>query len=726
MVDILEGLNPQQTAAVTAPDGPVLVLAGPGSGKTRVLTHRIAYLVDQRGVPPWHILAVTFTNKASREMRSRVEGLLGGALQGITLGTFHAVCARWLRIEADRYLDGLTSEYVIYDEADQLKLVKDVIVTELNLDDKTNQPARILNAISAAKNDLISPADYQPRSYREEIVLRVYERYQERLRASNAVDFDDLLMRAVELFARHPDVLARYRRTYTHILVDEFQDTNAAQYQLVRLLAGDAGSLFCVGDEDQSIYRWRGADYRNVLRLREDYPALRTYLLEQNYRSTQSILDASRAVIDRNANRTPKVLFTHNGPGESLILYEAHNEQFEADFVVRTIAMLVRQGITEPGGCAVMYRTNAQSRVLEDAFVRANLPYRLVGATRFYGRREIKDLLAYLRVIHNPADQVSLLRVINTPPRGIGDRTLQTLTAWATSMGVSLYEALNRLLTDPDSSPLTGRARNALAGFAALLNGWRELRDKVALPVLLRQILDETRYQQYIDDGTEQGTERWENVRELLNLTAEYEELPLATFLEEVTLVSDVDTLIEDVNAPTLLTLHAAKGLEFDVVFLVGLEEGILPHERSRDDPEAMAEERRLMYVGMTRARKLLYLVYSFARTMWGDQMLNTPSRYLSDIPASLVSMAPGQSFAVHRLRAETTWMSGSPRVERAAEDEAIAFKTGQRVYHPKFGEGIVVECKSSGTDQEISIAFREAGMKRLLASYANLTPLDG
>ncbi len=723
---VLQGLNEQQIQAVTAPEGPVLVLAGPGSGKTRVLTHRIAWLVSERGVLPWRIMAMTFTNKAAREMGRRVGELLADNPRSVLMGTFHSICARFLRREADRHLP-ITRDYVIFDTADQRALIRAIITEDLNLDEKRYTPDRILGRISTAKNELIGPAQFQPRDYFDEIVKRAYERYQERLIANNAVDFDDLLMYVVLLFASEPGVLERYRNTYDHILVDEFQDTNGAQYALVKQLAEKHRRIFCVGDEDQSIYRWRGADYRNLSRLRSDFPDLHTVLLEQNYRSTQTILDAARSVIDKNPHRTPKRLFSEHEGGPKIILHEAHNEQYEAQFVVDTIAQLVAAQEVEPGEVAVMYRTNAQSRALEDAFVRAGLPYRLVGATRFYNRREIKDVIAYLRLIHNPDDTVSLMRIINTPPRGIGEKTLDMLQRWAERQRTSLYGALVRLLEEPEASPFSARSRRALVEFVSAVDGWRAVRETQPVGSLLRMVLDETRYLDYIDDGSEQGRDRRENVMELVNVAAEYEELPLSTFLEEVALVSDVDNLADSMNAPSLLTLHSAKGLEFDAVFLVGLEEGLLPHQRSFDDPEQMAEERRLMYVGMTRARRYLFLIYAFRRAVWGESALNLRSRFIEDVPADLI--APAHTMLLGVEGSEIRRSARPPRLSPAqvsGKPSPKPFKAGQRVRHPKFGQGIVIDCRESGDDLEISVAFEETGLKRLLASFANLTPLEG
>ncbi|OGO50457.1 MAG: hypothetical protein A2W37_11500, partial [Chloroflexi bacterium RBG_16_63_12] len=616
-----------------------LILAGPGSGKTRVLTHRIAHLVGQLGVPPHKLMAVTFTNKAAREMKSRVEVLLEGNLRGLTIGTFHAICARFLRREAA--LLPVTADFVIFDESDQLALAKQA-VKDLNLNDKQYPPQKFLNKISAAKNELIGPEEFAASTYFAEIAKRVYVRYQQLLITNNALDFDDLLMKVVELFRDHPEVLEKYQRYYDHILVDEFQDTNTAQYALLRQLAKLNHNLYAVGDPDQSVYRWRGADYRNVRRFQEDYPDAHTILLEENYRSTQLILDAAMAVIDLHPGRTRKQLFTQRKGGVEIFAYEAYNEEEEAQFVVEAIAELVRKGACDPGDCAIMYRTNAQSRAVEEAFLRAGLPYKLVGAQRFYGRKEIKDVIAYLRLIHNPADTVSLLRVINTPPRGVGAKTLEQLTTAATAAHLAPADVLRDLGEHGPKSPFAltfgGKAGAALANFGRMLNHWHTARNELSVVQLIDLVLDRTGYKDYLDDGTEEGEERWENVMELRGVAAEYEDATLTDFLQEVALVSDQDTIAEEGKAPTLLTLHAAKGLEFPVVFILGLDEGVLPHQRSFDDPEAMHEERRLMYVGMTRAKDRLYLLRAFRRSLYGDSSLSNPSRFLDDIPDRLLA----------------------------------------------------------------------------------------
>ncbi len=727
---LLKGLNPPQREAVTAGPGPVLVLAGPGSGKTRVLTHRVAYLIREHGVLPEHIMAVTFTNKAARAMRDRVERLLGGTLQGARIGTFHATCARILRIEAEH--TPYTREYVIFDTDDQRRVVE-AALADLNVDPKRYRPNLVHSKISAAKNELISPEEYQAGSYFEEVVGRLYARYQELLVENNAMDFDDLLVRTVQLFREHPDVLARYQRRYRWALVDEFQDTNTAQYALLKLLTHAEGhrNLFVVGDEDQSIYLFRGADYRNVRRFEEDFPERTRILLEQNYRSTQHILDVANAVIRHNTDRTPKRLFTERKGGPLITVHDAYNENDEAAFVVETIYQLTkgRNKQYEPRDVAVMYRTNAQSRALEDAFMVRGMPYRLVNATRFYNRREVKDLIAYLRVAYNPDDSVSLMRIVNTPPRKIGDKTIAALKEWADLYETSLYRAFLALLSGADKGveppQLRPQAASSARAFAELIAGWQAQREADLSPLAwLDQIIKQVGYEEYINDGTVEGRERWENVQELRSIAFGYEGLPLSAFLEEVSLVSDVDTRDDDVNAPSLMTLHAAKGLEFPVVFIVGLEEGLLPHSLSQESPEAMAEERRLMYVGVTRAKDHLSLSYAFRRTRWGNDAVNEPSRFLKDIPIDLVegnarlNLSTAQERASYRQA--ITWRPS----EAPATRQETQFKTGERVNHPNFGIGVVVESELSGGDEMVTIAFADMGIKKLMASFAKLEKL--
>jgi DNA helicase-2/ATP-dependent DNA helicase PcrA len=1134
MSDILAGLNEQQIAAVTAPDGPVLVLAGPGSGKTRVLTHRIAYLVQQRGVYPYRLMAVTFTNKAAREMRGRTERILGvetvdasvstsrSGLRGLTIGTFHAICAQILRRERDHTAFG--GNFVIFDSDDQLRVVK-AVIKELNLNDKLYRPQAMHGQISKCKNELITPAAFEARTYWEEVAGRIYVRYQELLRANNALDFDDLLMETALLLRNNAEVRGRYQERYLHLLVDEFQDTNVAQYELIKLLLGPHRNLFCVADEDQcvpgetlvatavgprpiadltpqtpiqiaagrsavmettawqrrsrpyegqvvsittarghaltatpnhmlfarmgerndrflvylmhrrgvgyhiglvqsarldgiygqpitglavrgnqekadkmwvlkvcdsraeatfweqyfafeygipttvfwavgrkmavsqqqiddlyaridtasraerlmadllispdhphhrpkgiagdrqperiavqvrmfgdnrrteispwnahriyvntsdsalrahmeargyhpqparrgtwklgwsnldfgatlrlaeeisragqgldvalsafltdtqspggvtrkydlhpashvhpgmivpvavegrimddevtdtrwdayegqvydldvdkvhtyiangivvhnSIYGWRGADPRNIKRLREDFPDMRQVLLERNYRSTQIILDAANEVIKHNWGRTPKKLFTDRAGGPLVTVYQAYDEIDEANFVVDEIARLTADGGFEPGDCVILYRTNAQSRALEDAFVRRNLPYRLVGATRFYERKEIKDAIAYLRLVHNPDDSLSLARVINEPPRRIGKASEAALAQWAYLLGLSQTEAL-RVLAGArgelaaktlapqamDEAPFGGVAKNALLAFWRLLEGWIKAKHDLTVGQLLDRILEESGYSRYLRDGTEEGEGRWENLQELRTVAASYADLPagdgLASFLEEVALVSDSDELPEEQSAPTLMTLHTAKGLEFPVVFMVGLEEGVFPHSRSKDDPDRMAEERRLAYVGITRAKQRLYLVHAFRRTLYGSTETYPPSQYLNDIPKHLVN---GQGMRTRKEQARTTvrqqadarataWSpsttartqpTGALPAQPAAPRQA-QFKAGQRVNHGIFGEGVVIKTELADDDEYVSVAFPGKGIKKLMASMAKL-----
>ncbi|NIM95540.1 MAG: UvrD-helicase domain-containing protein [Anaerolineales bacterium] len=723
---LLDELNPQQRQAVTALPGPVLVLAGPGSGKTRVLTHRIGFLIANLGIRPSEIMAVTFTNKAAREMRSRVEKLLGGdsgvGTSGISLGTFHSFCARMIRREADQF--PVTRDFVIFDESDQITLMRQVL-KRLNTDPKQIHPTRVRNAISSAKNELISPDVFAANNYFNEVARRAYEDYQHQLLESNALDFDDLLFLAVRILQEQEALRQEYRRRYPHILVDEFQDTNTAQYSLLRLLAGDEPDLFVVGDPDQSIYRWRGADYRNVLRFQEDYPQAQTFLLEQNYRSTQNILDAAMGVIDKHPGRQRKRLFTDHGPGPLIKIHEAYDEVDEANTVVETIAALTLSGEAEPGDCAVMYRTNAQSRVVEEAFLRAGLPYKLVGAQYFYGRREVKDIIAYLRLVHNPEDQLSLLRVLNVPPRSIGNKTIAALIETAEEADLSPGKILLDLAMNPASpyrEGFKGRAAIALTGFGEMLTGWIELSAQGNLASLIDRVLIDTDYRAYIDDGSEEGEERWENVLELKAVADEYEELGLTLFLEHVALISDQDTLTEAQNAPTLLTLHAAKGLEFPVVFIIGLDDGMIPHQRSFDDGEAMAEERRLFYVGVTRAMTHLILVRAFRRRVFGTSSITDPSGYLEDLPADLLEgdymgiMTSDQ--AAYQRQTDWRWKAQSIEVQPQ-------FRVGMRVRHSSFGEGIVMESRIEQDDEEVTIAFESFGIKVLAASLANLETLE-
>jgi len=730
VLEFLNELNAQQRQAVTAGLGQTLVLAGPGSGKTRVLTQRIAYLVQALGVRSYNILAVTFTNKASRVMTERLAKLLGDQAEGLWLGTFHAVCARILRREED-FLP-FDARFVIYDEGDQEALVKRAL-KDLNLDDKLFRPSAMQAAISDAKNNLTWPADYPTQAYRDEVIARVYKRYQELLQSCNAVDFDDLLLWVVRLFEENPLVQQKYARRFEHVLVDEFQDTNQAQYRLLYQLSNYHGNLFVVGDEDQSIYRWRGADYRNVLRFEKDYPTCQKILLEQNYRSTQTVLDAARAVIDRNPYRTPKRLFSERGAGDKINLHETVDDHAEAAFVVDTLQHLTGKGEILGGEIAVMYRTNAQSRLLEEAFLRTGLPYRLVGAQRFYGRREVKDLIAYLRLVQNPADEISLARVINVPPRGIGDKTLVALQLAARQAGASAGEVLLDLAAKgPDSlfaRTFSGRSATVLADFGGMLANWRSISISLPLPSLFDRILADTVYREYIEDGSEEGQDRWENVEELRTLAYEYQERGLGVFLENLALVSDQDTLPDRPDVPTLLTLHAAKGLEFSIVFIIGLDEGLLPHSRSRDDPEEMAEERRLMYVGLTRARNQIYLVRAERRSTFGSYETSEPSRFLADIPDKLLRRTGAyrsERHTVARWEQPSRWEStrlapAAPAGAQPAPEVRSRYRPAMRVRHTVWGEGMVIHSAIRDGEEEVDVMFESVGFKRVLASLAKL-----
>jgi DNA helicase-2/ATP-dependent DNA helicase PcrA len=721
IMDFLDKLNTQQRKAVSAGNGPILVLAGPGSGKTRVLTQRVAYLIANEGIRPYRILAVTFTNKAAREMQTRVEKLLGAdATQGMMLGTFHSICAHILRREAD--VLPIQSNFVIFDADDQERIVKGII-KEFNLNDKQYRPASVHASISNAKNELIGADDYPITNYRDEVVKRVYVEYQKRLLASNAVDFDDILMYTARLLEDHPAVREKYARRFEHVLVDEFQDTNLAQYTLLKHLASAHHNIFVVGDPDQSIYRWRGADWRNVQRFEQDYPEAQVILLEQNYRSRQNILDAAMSVIDRAPHRRKKNLFTERGAGEKLYYYEAPDDYSEASFVVDSITQLVASRDFEPRDCAVMYRTNAQSRLIEEAFLQARLPYRLVGAQRFYGRREVKDVIAFMRLVHNPADEASLDRIINVPPRGIGDKTLTTLHLAArqnnTSAGLVIMD-LARGSDSPYWNQFTGRSVISLADFGASLANWKAASPALTVSELFDRIINDINYKAYIDDESEEGEDRWENVQELRRVALEYDTRTMDEFLENVALIADQDTIKEDINAPTLLTLHAAKGLEFGAVFIVGLDDGILPHSRSFDEPEQMEEERRLFYVGITRAKDRLYLIRSIQRGGRGYAEETYPSRFLDDLPEDLIVGKSRTGRGLKSHTPETNWSAPS-RTSRAAPVMESKFRAGTRVKHPMWGDGIVLDSKIQDEDEIVDVVFESVGIKRLAASLANL-----
>jgi len=733
-MDTLLELNSKQQEAVQAIKGPVLILAGPGSGKTRVITQRIAYLVKEIGIRPRRIIAVTFTNKAAKEMVERLDKLVPGSVKELTVGTFHSICAKILRIDGKAI--GIEPEFVIYDGDDQMSIIKRCF-QELNLDPKQHPPQAVVSAISNAKSKMISPSDYvrRNRSYFEEVVGRVYEHYEKMLIESKALDFDDLLMKTVVLFRRYPEVLARYQERYIHVMVDEFQDTNLVQYELIKQIGEKYRNICVVGDPDQSIYSWRSADLRNILSFEHDYPDARVVLLEQNYRSTKNILETASNVISVNQKRKAKNLWTENDTGERTVVVEAYTEQEEAQFVVREIEQLAAQGKFRLGDFAVMYRTNAQSRVLEEAFIRYGVPYRLVAGTRFYERREVKDVIAYFRLIQNPQDSVSLQRVINVPGRGIGQTTLAKLASWAQSLGASVYDALRffveaRQKNEAADVPFNDRAGDALARFSQMMTDFVEKSQSTNLVELFDLVVESSNYKQFTLSDPD-GPERWENILELRTVAQQYKDLApregLAAFLESVALVSDVDGYDASLDRVTLITLHQAKGLEFPVVFMVGVEEKLLPHMRSMDDPDQLEEERRLCYVGITRAKKRLYLLHAFRRTFMGQSAINPPSRFLEDIPKHLITTPGWQPreetkvsdavFSWNRVRVD----GSEGQTEKTDSLPTIDLKAGDRVRHNIFGEGVVVSNKKVKADNEVTVAFSGQGIKKLLLSLAKL-----
>ena len=725
-MDILNSLNEQQIKAVTAPPGPILILAGPGSGKTRVLTQRAAYLIGELGIQPSHMMAVTFTNKAAKEMGNRIASLLGQHTHGMTLGTFHATCARTLRIEAEHL--PVDKNYVIFDADDQTKIVRQVI-KEQNLDEKRYRPQSVHASISAAKNELYLPENFPVQTYRDEIVARVYEQYQKILLMSNALDFDDLLLWTAILLNDNDKIREKYARRYQQILVDEFQDTNMAQYTLLKHLASYHKNIFVVGDSDQSIYRWRGADYRNVRRFEQDFPDTEVILLEQNYRSTQNILDTAMTVINRNSNRTPKKLFTERGPGEKIFIREAYDEREQGLFVVDQIIQQIAEKKASPADFAVMYRTNAQSRQVEEAFLSANLPYKLVGAQRFYGRREVKDVIAYLRLVANPDDGFSLARIINTPSRMIGAKTFAELITIAGQRETTPGKLLLDLGQEetPDLDSFSTAAGKRLAGFGRLFHKWRTAYETLPPVEIVDLILDDIGFRNYLEDGSEDGYERWENVTELRRLASEYQTVGILSFLEDIALVSDQDTLDPNLEVPTLLTLHAAKGLEFKQVMIIGMNEGLLPHQRSFDEPEAMEEERRLLYVGITRAKDRLYLFHSLNRYSYGYMEPLESSRYYRDIPPEL--RAENGSPIIRTTSASSAdsvrpWKEIQKESNRPANQE-IQYHPGEKVDHPKWGQGLVLNSILQDDDEIVDIFFEGVGKKKLIASLADLKKIS-
>ncbi|MDA1228361.1 MAG: UvrD-helicase domain-containing protein [Chloroflexi bacterium] len=761
---ILDGLNKNQREAVETIEGPLLILAGPGSGKTRVITQRIAYLTRVVGVSPYRIGAVTFTNKAAREMRARLTPLLGPAADHVTAKTFHTFCAQVLRQEGEAI--GVKRDFAIYDDSDQMSLMKRVM-KELELDPKRYAPRAILSAISSAKSQLLGfeGLSYKSGSYFEEIVVRAYEHYEGLLQQCSALDFDDLLLKTYLLFDRMPEVAKKYQERYVHFMVDEFQDTNVAQYAIAKQVAYSYSNICVVGDPDQSIYTWRNADIRNILSFQDDYPNAKVIALEENYRSTQTILDAAKSLIAVNTQRVDKDLWTQNGEGVPIVVSEGYNETEEAQFVVKEIQSLTRG--SKPryklGDIAVMYRVNAQSRALEESCRRYGMPYQVVGGQKFYQRQEVKDVTAYLRLVVNPNDDVSLERVINTPTRGIGQRTMDELTRLARTANMSMFAAINSLasgVTEESgesgtaiTNPFPARSLRALTDFHDLIKSLQAEREASDILDLIDSVVDRTGYKTYLMDQSDRGEERLENIQEFKASARDFlafgRDEALTAFLESVSLVADIDSMEEKPDAITLITLHQAKGLEFPVVFMVGMEEGLLPHIRSMDDPTQLEEERRLCYVGVTRARERLYLCRSFRRGFRGGSEPSIPSRFLMDIPPKLIT-APVQSQPKSKTIKSAAWTPGARRARqvepsvgngRGSKTSVVGpaknprptpapalphFSTGDKVKHSKFGDGIVVECKASHEDFEVTVAFKDgAGIKRLMQGLAHLEKVE-
>ncbi|MCL6522937.1 MAG: UvrD-helicase domain-containing protein [Firmicutes bacterium] len=760
---MLADLNAEQQQAVTHQGGPLLILAGAGSGKTRVLTRRVAWLVRVEGVPAWRILAITFTNKAAREMQERLEALLGEEARELWVGTFHAVCARILRREAERA--GLAPSFTILDDDDQRTILRQIL-RRLDLSERRWPPAGVRAAISRAKNELLGPDALasQARNFHERQVAEVYRQYQQALEQDGALDFDDLLVRTVELLEGDEEVRRRYAERFLEVLVDEYQDTNRAQYRIVRALTRDRGRLLVVGDSDQSIYGWRGADIRNILQFEEDFPDARVVKLEQNYRSTRPILDAATRLIAHNRQRRPKELWTRTPGGAPVTLHHALDEADEAAFVLREARRLHREGLASEGGpaepvpwgeMAVLYRTHAQSRPVEEALVAAGIPYTVVGGLRFYERKEIRDLLAYLRLIVNPEDRASFQRVVNVPRRGIGAQTVERVLELSEGVG------LERTLRDPAALEALGAAaRRRLETFAGLMEELRRRARQLSLFEICQEVLERTGYRQALveDDSIEAATRR-ENLDEFLTVAREYDlalggaralgeavrpgaaapepeavdgVARLGAFLAEIALLSEVDVAETGGDRVTLMTLHSAKGLEFRVVWLIGMEEGLFPHSRALEEPDRLEEERRLCYVGMTRARQKLYLVHAWHRTIFGSRLDGTPSRFLAEAAGpGVVESGWSERGAEARPAGLAAAGGGFARpagaVPAAGGTAAAAeWRAGDRLRHRAWGEGTVVEVRGRGEEQELVVAFPGAGLRRLLARYAPVERLEG
>lgn len=713
--DLLVGLNPEQQRAVETTEGPLLILAGAGSGKTKTLTHRIAHLIETKKATPFNILAVTFTNKAAREMRERVAKLVGENPDNRSfmpyMGTFHSICVRLLRQDGEQA--GIPRNFVIFDEQDRVSAVKQASKIA-HIDEKSFPPRTLAGLISSAKNEMVSPAEYANLGSGpiHRAAAQIYPLYQNILKENNALDFDDLISRTVNMLQTQQPLREKWQSQFKYIMIDEYQDTNAAQYKLVKLLTNPQHNIAVVGDDWQSIYSWRGADFRNILNFEKDYPKTTIIKLEQNYRSTKAILDGAHAVITKNLQRSDKKLWTDAGAGKPIQIMQVANERAEAESIVRRIKNATDARFWRLQDFAVLYRTNAQSRSIEETFIRYGVPYRIVGGQRFYDRKEIKDIMAYLRLIYQPQDRVSFGRIVNVPTRGIGTKSLENFYEWMDANDLNLQVALETVGNHPQ---LTGKARQGLLELGDILTNLRQLMDETTLPGLLDSLLRRLDYFVYLDDKTPQAESRAENVRELISVAQSYQDLGLDGFLEEVSLISDIDSYDSGSNAVTLMTLHSAKGLEFPVVFMVGMEETIFPHSRSLYDQSEMEEERRLCYVGMTRAKKELYMIYATGRLLYGGVQHNPPSRFLSEIDG--------------QFQLDSIGLGGSAWQQTHSEDKDIIddepqyvpeLSEGDQIRHDVFGEGTVMEVEGDN----IVVYFKGKGSKKINIAFAPIKKL--
>lgn len=757
MQNLIEGLNDKQKEAVLATEGPCLVIAGAGSGKTKVLTHKIAYLISEKNVKPYNILAITFTNKAASEMKQREEKIVGDVAQEMWMGTFHSICVRILRRFIDRI--GFDTSFLIFDTSDQKTVVKECLKA-LNIDDKTFSDRSVLSEISNAKNEMLTPKAYQAKysgEFRKEKIGQVYELYQKRLRENNAIDFDDIINYTIDILSENPDVLQYYTEKFKYVLVDEYQDTNKAQFTLVTILASRYGNITVVGDNDQGIYSFRGADISNILNFEKDFPGTKIIKLEQNYRCTGNILKAANAVIKHNENKYEKKLWTENEEGSLPCLYQAEDEYDEANYVVKQIEHLKTEEYLKPKDFVILYRMNAQSRAIEDILRRENIPYKIVGGLKFYERKEIKDTIAYLRLIHNTSDNLSLKRIINEPKRGIGKTSLDKIQEISDKTGTSMYEIIKHA-EEYDLNRVKANAEE----FINLIEELRLKKQELSISELLKEVLNKSGYTRALElENTVEAETRMQNLEEFLTVAIEFEEESadntLPEFLESITLSSDVDEMQDEDNTVTLMTLHSAKGLEFPVVFLVGMEEGIFPGYKSIGEPKELEEERRLFYVGITRAKQFLHLTCAKHRTIFGSTSYNAVSRFIKEIPDNLLdgvvnndqeekfndmsyNWEYGKTSAgkvttykfdeakneikqksTYQFRTAESFLSSLSQKQANSGVDITKYKEGMRIYHKKFGEGIIQKIEAEGDDYKLDIQFDKSGHKRLMAKFANL-----